>query len=272
MKRTGISAEGFGRLSKKVAQTAVVKPKVLSAKKYVYSGSGYTSPPGDYDAFQSTSMADMDKLWGGTPLTTDEVVAWTEKNLGADFSHLAAQPSASEDYLMMSIQQKNELEEGNEDEEDEGPSVTGLLLSEVTDTLDTQKLGMGWNTTYNWGWFGPDMTFNIYSAASDPLWGEAVVIVGLGTSRPGDTGKAYLVDGVAESAPFHDISMGIDIETDQGTISLRNEDSEAYYFDPDDDGRNLLMKAGWDGHQLTIDMLDDLLDWGGSSADRSINL
>lgn len=273
MKRTGISAEGFGRLSKKVAQ-AVVKPKVLSVKKSVSSSSGYTDPPDDYDAFLGTSNSDMDKLWEQTSRTPDEVVAWLEKNGLVDFSHLAPQAPASEDYLLMSIKQKNELEEGgeDEDEEEEGPSVTGLSMDEILEECDRQKVGH-WDTTYNWGYWGPDMTFGVFSNSSDWVWGEALVVVGLGTSRPGGSyAHAYIVDSLAESAPWWDVKLDIDIETDQGPIYLMNGDTEAYYFEPSDDGRDLLMKAGWDGHQLTIDMLDDLLDWGGSSADRSINL
>lgn len=264
MKRIGLFDESLTRLAQTVPQAAV-KPKVLSVEKSVFSGSGYTSPPSDYDAFQSTSMADMDKLWGGTPLSPDEVVAWLERNMEVDFSHLGT-PVDDSEALMMSTEQREEMDE----EEGGGPSVTGLSMKDIIDELRDKNVG-NWDTTYNWGWWGPDMTFGVFSPKSDYMYGEALVIVGLGTSVPGDWGKAYLVDSVAESAPFYDIYLNIYIETDQGEIRLMNEDSEAYYFDVDDDGRDILKAAGWNGRSLKIDDLDDLLDWGGSSADSAIN-
>jgi hypothetical protein len=262
MKRIGLFDESLQRLAQMVPQTPV-KPKVISVQKYVNSGSGYTSPPSDYDEFLSTSMADMDNLWGGTPFSPDEVVAWLERNMGVDFSHLGTPVDNSED-LMMSTEQRDEMDE----DEDEGPSVTGLSMKDIIDELRSKNLG-NWDTTYNWGWWGPDMTFGIFSESSDPMWGEALVIVGLGTSVPGDSGKAYLVDSVqelAESAPFYDIHLSIKIETDQGEIFLDNEDDEAYTFSVSDENDLLGGQSS-----VQIDDLDDLLDWGGSSADSSIN-
>ncbi len=199
-------------------------PIPLSVKLHPSSSSGYTSPPDELDG-----NWDFDTLFGQPSMTFDEVA----------------------DYI---------LEEGSTDIR-EGLSPEEIATTNVVDVVELMRdhgIDMGGNTTYNWGWWGPDMAFNIIGPGAEEPYGECVLLIDFGTTA--FPSHAYKLESYAEEAPWYDLRLSIVIETDEGTIRLDSEDTEAYRFSAYEDETGTWQQ--WDS--FDYNELMEKLDWDSS--------
>lgn len=256
MKARGVSDKGLSRIAKSLRKTSQqeklfdkpeyqerpmedierdqrrsegIFPMPLSVENFVYSGSGYLNPPTKLDEFDGY---DMDKLFEQESLTPQEVAAYVLEHYEVD------------------------ILEGISPED-----VAALDYRDIIELMEGHKIRPGGNTTYNWGWWGPDMSF--YEIGPSDIQGEpyaeGVLLIGYGTSAYPQ--RAYKLESVAEEAPWYDLHMDVQINTDEGVIQLGVEDNEGYHFYVSKDETGT-----WEeGDSIKwYDDVEDKLNWGDS--------
>jgi len=114
-----------------------------------------------------------------------------------------------------------------------GGSGEAATYDSLTDAA--REKGLHGDTTYNFGWWGNDITYLVL--AGEIGAGEIIIAANLGTFV-GAEGVIKKMEG--EELPWYDLSLNVTIKTNQGDILLDSTDSEAYYFNVYQDETDIL--------------------------------
>lgn len=175
-------------------------PIPQAVEMWPYSRGGYVNDSmiRTLDDFNNLSDADLPQLFGEA-MTPEELNEFVQEYYGVD---LMAEWTAEERAT--------------------------ATIQELADALREGDIVGHGNTTYNWGWWGPEMSFMVLGDAEEEPYGSGVVLVSFGIYA--NYPHALRVESYAEEAPWYDLGLGIEIKTNEGDIKLDAEDDEAYHF------------------------------------------
>jgi hypothetical protein len=202
MRLSGISDKGFQRLAQ-VMEDQMSLPgvpesiEVLGVEKWVSSSSGALDS-GPYDEVMGWPI---EKLMGGEPVTPDHALNALDSGDVDD----------ADDF----------------DDDEELVNVSVEVPDETYESIvaEARERGVPGDTTYNAGWWGPDVAYIIL--AGELGEGEILVAANRGT---GLASEGVIVKLDSYELPWYDLSLNVTIKTNKGNILLDSTDTEAYYF------------------------------------------
>ncbi len=207
-----------------------VFPIPQSVEMYPMSSGGYVNDSMIHtlEDFHNLSDNDLPELFG-EPVSPEELHAFVLEYYGVDLT---------EDWA----------------EEDK---VEYMTVQDLADEITKRGIAGG-NTTYNWSWWGPDMSFITLGDADAEPYGSGLILVSFGVYS--NYRHAIRVESYAEEAPWYDLNLGVQINTNEGEISLYGADSEGYHFDVRED-----QTGTWEQDQsIDYDDIMKSLNWEDS--------
>jgi hypothetical protein len=202
------------------------KPKVISVTKSVMTEGGFN---GTLEEFYNASVSEI--MPGTKELSVEELVSYINKFYGVSIA----------------------------DGLEEDPTIEDVEMA-----AGRKNIGQRENT-YNSSWWGPTCVYQTLGPATEDPNRPGVVIVS--KHMGGDVRsnyampEAFLLDSVAEEAPWYSSQLMIDINTDQGDITLDSEGTESSHFYVYE-GFELLGVR--EGSTVTSDEVEKELDWSES--------
>ena len=253
------------------------KPKVLSIEKHVGSSGGYNwdvnemeSP--NYDQVMVSNAPELNS--SAEKMSPVDVVVWILTDEDSELNDMFTlddfvDEGTEHGYRSVTDEDLDDFDFDPQIRREENAdairaAVSGITMNEVSEICSEKGVGHI-DTTYNWGWWGPNMTFHAIMGG-DEFNGPCVLLCTLGTYRNFGDDEAILLQDFAEEAPWWDLNITLEIETDQGKLLFWGEDTEAYYWAPSSGNNDpeLLERLGWEEDQsIEVSEIEEKLDMNG---------